>query len=151
KKYSRPEENVLGILTDYPVKLATILHENNVFKRYYEAAAYPSESISGYMYLKNGKKVYVDQVKMKDNQLFYHVKPNIWISYDNLKNSNKFAPKAQVEIGRASCRERAKRTDGAVGRSRHTRSKRDWSSDVCSSDLMKQPLTPVNQFQVICI
>ena len=48
------------------------------------------------MYLKNGKKVYVDQVKMKDNQLFYHVKPNIWISYDNLKNSNKFAPKAQV-------------------------------------------------------
>ena len=33
---------------------------------------------------------------MKDNQLFYHVKPNIWISYDNLKNSNKFAPKAQV-------------------------------------------------------
>ena len=96
KKYSRPEENVSGILTDYPVKLAAILHENNVFKRYYEAAAYPSESISGYMYLKNGKKVYVDQVKMKDNQLFYHVKPNIWISYDNLKNSNKFAPKAQV-------------------------------------------------------
>ena len=28
------EENVLGILTDYPVKLATILHENNVFKRW---------------------------------------------------------------------------------------------------------------------
>lgn len=48
------------------------------------------------MYLKNGKKVYVDQVKMKGNQLFYHVKPNIWISYDNLKNSNKVAPKAQV-------------------------------------------------------
>src|SRR5699024_9864736 len=32
------------------------------------------------------------------------------------------------EIGRASCRE---------GEACHTRSKRDWSSDVCSSDLPK--------------
>src|SRR5699024_8436692 len=38
------------------------------------------------------------------------------------------------EIGRASCRERV-HIEGMVCRRRHTRSKRDWSSDVCSSDL----------------
>src|SRR5690606_8462152 len=38
------------------------------------------------------------------------------------------------EIGRASCRERVGVTVGA-GRRRHTRFSRDWSSDVCSSDL----------------
>src|SRR5690606_11714647 len=43
-----------------------------------------------------------------------------------------------IEIGRASCRER-----GAIGlvaltgRRRHTRFSRDWSSDVCSSDLTR--------------
>src|SRR5699024_6857694 len=42
------------------------------------------------------------------------------------------------KIGRASCREGVKRWGGDVifsSRRRHTRSKRDWSSDVCSSDL----------------
>src|SRR5699024_1405147 len=41
-----------------------------------------------------------------------------------------------VKIGRASCRERVSRVGGrGASRRRHTRSKRDWSSDVCSSDL----------------
>src|SRR5690554_5692700 len=41
------------------------------------------------------------------------------------------------EIGRASCRERVWITE-VVGssRRRHTRCGRDWSSDVCSSDLV---------------
>src|SRR5699024_10172497 len=42
------------------------------------------------------------------------------------------------KIGRASCRERGWIVVGDVAvssRRRHTRSKRDWSSDVCSSDL----------------
>src|SRR5207247_1351041 len=38
------------------------------------------------------------------------------------------------EIGRASRREREQIQESA-GRRRHTRSTRDWSSDVCSSDL----------------
>src|SRR5690606_8879230 len=38
------------------------------------------------------------------------------------------------EIGRASCREREKEAKAA--RRRHTRFSRDWSSDVCSSDLI---------------
>src|SRR5690606_28616341 len=41
-----------------------------------------------------------------------------------------------LEIGRASCRERVEMPRGAVSsRRRHTRFSRDWSSDVCSSDL----------------
>src|SRR5204863_80311 len=43
-----------------------------------------------------------------------------------------------AKIGRASCRERVEIDGGAVSfssRRRHTRSLRDWSSDVCSSDL----------------
>src|SRR5699024_627156 len=43
-----------------------------------------------------------------------------------------------AKIGRASCRERGKMSGGR-GRRRHTRSKRDWSSDVCSSDLLGSP------------
>src|SRR5699024_1214683 len=61
------------------------------------------------------------------------------------------------EIGRASCRERVKMKGGGraekrydieqgdgIGfffssRGRHTSSKRDWSSDVCSSDLTSAP------------
>src|SRR5947209_1016743 len=40
------------------------------------------------------------------------------------------------EIGRASCRERGEISVVAVSsRRRHTRYWRDWSSDVCSSDL----------------
>src|SRR5437870_4221734 len=42
------------------------------------------------------------------------------------------------QIGRASCRERGEVTVVDVGfssRRRHTRWPRDWSSDVCSSDL----------------
>src|SRR5437868_231545 len=40
------------------------------------------------------------------------------------------------KIGRASCRERVENSGVDVSsRRRHTRSKRDWSSDVCSSDL----------------
>src|SRR5690606_1619751 len=40
------------------------------------------------------------------------------------------------KIGRASCRERVEITKEAVSsRRRHTRFSRDWSSDVCSSDL----------------
>lgn len=74
---------VSGILTDYPVKLAQILHKNNIFKINYADISFPSESISGQMDLKNGNSFYVDQVKMKNNQLFYHVKPGIWVSYDN--------------------------------------------------------------------
>src|SRR5690606_6024759 len=42
-----------------------------------------------------------------------------------------------VEIGRASCREGEWSRDGppSASRRRHTRFSRDWSSDVCSSDL----------------
>src|SRR5690625_341714 len=58
----------------------------------------------------------------------------------------------QVEIGRASCRERGEMRAGRGGargrarargrlffssRRRHTRWPRDWSSDVCSSDLKR--------------
>src|SRR5690625_4425991 len=40
------------------------------------------------------------------------------------------------QIGRASCRERVQITDVyGASRRRHTRWPRDWSSDVCSSDL----------------
>src|SRR5437868_3331146 len=43
-----------------------------------------------------------------------------------------------LQIGRASCRERVEGSGGAgASRRRHTRSKRDWSSDVCSSDLRR--------------
>src|SRR5207245_1539758 len=44
---------------------------------------------------------------------------------------------AHTEIGRASCRERGA-IAGSVeaSRRRHTRCYRDWSSDVCSSDLV---------------
>src|SRR5207247_1374970 len=42
-----------------------------------------------------------------------------------------------VKIGRASCRGRGEGQEGGVAsRRRHTRSTRDWSSDVCSSDLL---------------
>src|SRR5690606_6726004 len=47
----------------------------------------------------------------------------------------------KAEIGRASCREREKSSVVGVAfssRRRHTRFSRDWSSDVCSSDL--QPI-----------
>src|SRR5690606_2740611 len=41
------------------------------------------------------------------------------------------------KIGRASCRERGWMAGVAVAsRRRHTRFSRDWSSDVCSSDLI---------------
>src|SRR5699024_7762172 len=40
------------------------------------------------------------------------------------------------KIGRGSCRERVKiSVKRGARKRRHTRSKRDWSSDVCSSDL----------------
>src|SRR5687768_3724833 len=40
------------------------------------------------------------------------------------------------KIGRASCRERVEMSEDAdASRRRHTRCSRDWSSDVCSSDL----------------
>src|SRR5688572_28492370 len=43
-----------------------------------------------------------------------------------------------TEIGRASCRERVEGAGGGVSsRRRHTSFDRDWSSDVCSSDLGK--------------
>src|SRR5690606_7597997 len=44
---------------------------------------------------------------------------------------------ALSQIGRASCRERVWVTACAGGR-RHTRFSRDWSSDVCSSDLSRK-------------
>lgn len=96
KQYLQPDENVSGLLTDYPVELANILHSSDIFKRNYEVSSFPSKSISGLMYLKNGSSVEVDQVKMKDNHLFYHVKPDLWLSDHNLKNSNHSAPKAQT-------------------------------------------------------
>src|SRR5207249_4062137 len=47
-----------------------------------------------------------------------------------------FGRAALVKIGRASCRERALWQGTArCSARRHTSSKRDWSSDVCSSDL----------------
>jgi|GEM_PF-1066020 len=96
KQYLQPGENVSGLLTDYPVELAKLLHKSDIFKRNYEAISFPSKLISGLMYLKNGSSVNVDQVKIKNNQLFYHVKPNIWLSDHDLKNSDHFAPKAQT-------------------------------------------------------
>lgn len=96
KQYLQLDKNVSGLLTDYPVELANILHSNDIFKRNYEASSFPSKSIFGLMYLKNGSSVEVDQVKMKDNQLFYHVRPDLWLSDHNLKNSDHSAPKAQT-------------------------------------------------------
>ena len=96
KQYLQLDKNVSGLLTDYPVELANILHSSDIFKRNYEASSFPSKSISGLMYLKNGSSVEVDQVKMKDNQLFYHVRPDLWLSDHNLKNSDHSAPKAQT-------------------------------------------------------
>src|SRR5690606_25332920 len=45
--------------------------------------------------------------------------------------------RGRLQIGRASCRERVQRVEegGSSSRRRHTRFSRDWSSDVCSSDL----------------
>lgn len=96
KQYLQLGENVSGLLTDYPVELAKLLHKSDIFKRNYEAISFPSKLISGLMYLKNGSSVNVDQVKIKNNQLFYHVMPNIWLSDHDLKNSDHFAPKAQT-------------------------------------------------------
>src|SRR5947209_601424 len=46
------------------------------------------------------------------------------------------------EIGRASCRERAEDAGAvAASRRRHTIYWRDWSSDVCSSDLPRWRVT----------
>src|SRR6266513_5298137 len=36
-------------------------------------------------------------------------------------------------------------------RRRHTRSKRDWSSDVCSSDLADRPATPAGRIMRRCV
>src|SRR5690625_3774353 len=44
------------------------------------------------------------------------------------------------QIGRASCRERVGMTEA---RRRHTRWPRDWSSDVCSSDLTPFPFVVI--------
>src|SRR5687768_3470623 len=63
-----------------------------------------------------------------------------------LSNAVRYTPRGEVklsvtmhpQIGRASCRERVEITvvGGAFSsRRRHTRCSRDWSSDVCSSDL----------------
>src|SRR5690554_5927858 len=52
--------------------------------------------------------------------------------YIDVANNNK------GEIGRASCREKEQMPVVTVSsRRRHTRCGRDWSSDVCSSDLTK--------------
>src|SRR5690606_4296697 len=49
----------------------------------------------------------------------------------------------QLEIGRASCRERVEVSGvGGSSRRRHTRFSRDWSSDVCSSDLAHRAAGP---------
>src|SRR5690554_3655916 len=46
---------------------------------------------------------------------------------------------AVAEIGRASCRERVEiSVADESSRRRHTRCGRDWSSDVCSSDLSRE-------------
>ena len=89
----RGEEKISGILTDYPARLAQALSKNSIFKLNYDINSFSSKSISGRIYLKNGYSLYTDQVKMNDNQLFYHVKPDIWINYYNLRNCNKLAPK----------------------------------------------------------
>lgn len=52
KQYLQLDKNVSGLLTDYPVELANILHSNDIFKRNYEASSFPSKSIFGLMYLK---------------------------------------------------------------------------------------------------
>ena len=96
EQYVQPEAGVSGILTDFPIKLATVLHANDAFKRHYESVSYPSNNISGDILLKNGRRVYANQVKLKENKLYYHVKPNLWINYNDLKNSNDFAPQAKT-------------------------------------------------------
>src|SRR5687768_2849052 len=53
------------------------------------------------------------------------------------------AKTAGLKIGRASCRERVESSVvGVSSRRRHTRCSRDWSSDVCSSDLKGHLMTP---------
>src|SRR5438874_542358 len=52
------------------------------------------------------------------------------------------------KIGRASCRERVQITVvGGSSRRRHTRSLRDWSSDVCSSDLSTPDINHRHNYQ----
>lgn len=96
KQFVQPEAGVSGILTDFPIELATVLHANDAFKRYYESVSYPSNNISGDILLKNGRRVYADQVKLKGNKLYYHAKPDLWINYSDLKNSNNSAPQAKT-------------------------------------------------------
>ena len=96
EQYVQPGAGVSGILTDFTIKLATVLHANDAFKRHYESVSYPSNNISGDILLKNGRRVYANQVKLKENKLYYHVKPNLWINYNDLKNSNDFAPQAKT-------------------------------------------------------
>src|SRR5690606_12278250 len=50
--------------------------------------------------------------------------------------------RGEREIGRASCRERVDDSRASASRRRHTRFSRDWSSDVCSSDLCAPATTP---------
>src|SRR5699024_253917 len=53
-----------------------------------------------------------------------------------ITSSQSVIDQVAVEIGRASCREISKNTKRSqTSRRRYTISKRDWSSDVCSSDL----------------
>src|SRR5690625_4656644 len=76
--------------------------------------------------------------KVSDFVLFHQSGEKVRPLFNEIKNySNLWSRRQGFQIGRASCRERVEDSVVAVSsRRRHTRWPRDWSSDVCSSDLV---------------
>ena len=97
-KFLNPDKGVTGLLTDFPIRLAKILQENNHFRIHYQSIIFPTEKLAANLKLKNGNQVQADQVKLVNNQLWYHVQPNMWVSEKNLFHHESSAPRAQVGL-----------------------------------------------------
>lgn len=97
-KFLQPDKEVSGLLTDFPIRLAKILQENNHFRVHYQPITFPAEKLAANLKLKNGNQVHADQVKLVNNQLWYHVQPNMWLSEQNLVHHDFSAPCDQVGL-----------------------------------------------------
>lgn len=97
-KFLNPDKGVTGLLTDFPVRLAKILQENNHFRIYYQPVTFPTENLAANLKLNNGHQVKADQVKLVNNRLWYHVQPNMWLNEQNLAHHDSLAPRAQVGL-----------------------------------------------------
>lgn len=73
RKFLNPDKGVTGLLTDFPVRLAKILQENNYFRIYYQPVTFPTENLAANLKLNNGHQVKADQVELVNNRLWYHV------------------------------------------------------------------------------